>query len=75
MRPCRLPPQGHPGDAALRRVVEGWRPLQIDGAWVEPIQASLVLAIHDALNRANQQRYAQESAPVMIGIAMVLAGI
>lgn len=61
--------------AALRRVLEGGRPLQIDGVQVEPIQASLVLAIHDGLNARNRQRYAQETVPVMVGIAMVLAGI
>ena len=71
--PVTNPATGAERIAAIRRIVSDGQYAKVDGTMIDLFSASAVVAVHDALNETNQQRFSALPAARMALIAFKLA--
>ena len=67
------PPTPEERLASLKEVVEKHTWKMIDGSVVDPLSASVILAVYDKLNPVNQQKYIAYNVRRMVSLAWRLA--
>ncbi len=58
--------------AAFRRIVDGKTYAKIDGIMIDMTTAHVVVTVYNALNKANQQKFAEHKSLYMANIAFKL---
>jgi len=67
------PATGQERIAAFRRIVAEGQYAKIDGVMMDLFSASTVLAVYDALNETNREKFSSMPAPKMAVVAFKLA--